>query len=90
MTKSAFALVLAAALMGSVAFAQDRKTQQETIEARLDRIEQAVARLDRKLSSNESGSMMMGGCPMMNGMMRNKGGRTDRSPNSQWHDSPEK
>ena len=80
--------------MGSVAFAQDRKTQQETIEARLERIEQVVARLDRKLSSNEGGSMMMGGCPMMNGMMSgmmgDKGGRTDRSPNSQWHDSPEK
>ncbi|MPZ46570.1 MAG: hypothetical protein GEV05_24910 [Betaproteobacteria bacterium] len=88
MTKSAFALVLSATLIGSAAFAEVKKTQQETIEARLERIEQAIARLDRKVSSGDGASMMTGGCPMMNGMMGGKDKLKDRSPNSQWQDSP--
>jgi hypothetical protein len=87
MTKSAFTLVLSAALIGSVAFAQDNKTQQETIEARLARIEQSIARLDRKLSSGDGGSMMMEGCPMMKEMMGGRGKQKHRSPNSQWQES---
>ena len=90
MIKSAFALVLSAALIGSVAFAQDRKTQQETIEARLERIEQSIARLDRKLSSGDGSSMMMEGCPMTNEMMGGRGKQKNRSPNSQWQESPAK
>lgn len=88
MTKSAFALVLSAALIGSAAFAKDKKTPQETTEARLERIEQAIARLDRKVSSRDGGPMMMEGCPMMNGMMGGKDKLKDRSPNGQWQDSP--
>jgi hypothetical protein len=88
MTKSAFAFVLSAALIGSVAFAQDKETAQESAEARLERIEQAVARLDRKLSSNEGGSMMMDGCPMMSGTMGGQDKQKNRSPNSQWQDAP--
>jgi hypothetical protein len=88
MIKSAFALVLSAALIGSVAFAQDKKTQQDTIEARLERVEQAVARLDRKLASGEGSSIMMEGCPMMNEMMGGQGKQKNRSPNSQWQESP--
>jgi hypothetical protein len=88
MTKSAFALVLSAALIGSVAFAQDKETKQESVGARLERIEQAVARLDRKLSSGDGSSMMMGGCPMMNGMMSGPDKQKNPSPNNQWQDSP--
>jgi hypothetical protein len=90
MTKIAFFLVLSAALIGSVAFAQDEKAQQETIEARLERIEQSIARLDRKLSSGDGSSMMMGGCPMMNEMMGGRGEQKHRSPNSQWQESTAK
>jgi hypothetical protein len=90
MIKSAFVLVLSAALLGSVAFAQDTKTQQETIAARLERIEQAVARLDQKVSSNEGGSMMMSGCPMMNRMMGGHDKQRRRSPNNQWQETPAK
>jgi hypothetical protein len=89
-TKIALVLVLSAALIGSAAFAQDRRTHEETIEARLERLEQAVDRLDRKLSSGHGSSMMMEGCPMMDEMMGSRGKHKHRSPNSQWQESPAK
>ena len=83
MRKSVFAVVAAATLVGGVAFAQDRNEARDSIEARLERIEKSIARLEQKVSSQGSGAMM-DGCPMMQGMM---GGGTDHrggSPNEQW------
>ena len=88
MSKTVFAVFLTAVLTGGAALAQDGKGQQ-SIEARLERIEQAVARLDQKLSARGSGAMMAG-CPMMDGVMGGGEGRGDRSPNKQWQEAPAK
>jgi ferritin-like metal-binding protein YciE len=86
MRKSISALVIAAALIGGVAFAQDRSEARDSIEARLERIEKSIARLEQRLSS-QGGGAMMHGCPMMQGMMGGAG-RRGNSPNEQWQDAP--
>ncbi|MPZ46490.1 MAG: hypothetical protein GEV05_24510 [Betaproteobacteria bacterium] len=90
MRKSIFAVVVAGALVGGVAFAQERNEARDSIEARLDRIEKSLARLEERVSSQGSGAMM-GACPMMQGMMGMMGGsaeRRGRSPNEQWPEPP--
>ncbi len=90
MRKSVFAVVVASALVGGVAFAQDRNEARGSIEATLERIEKSIARLEQKVSS-QGGGEMMEGCPMMQGMMGMMGGsaeRRGRSPNEQWQEPP--
>ena len=87
MRKSVFAVVVASALVGGVAFAQDRNEARGSIEARLERIEKSIARLEQKDSSQGSGAMM-GGCPMMQGMMGGSAERRGRLPNEQWQEPP--
>lgn len=87
MSKSTLAVVIAASVVGGVAFAQDR-TPQASVEARLDRIEQAIARLEQKFSNRAGGGMMQGCRDMMGGgMMGGRGGRRGGSPNDQWRES---
>ena len=83
MRKRIFAVVVTAALVGDVAFAQDRNEARDSIEARLERIEKSIARLEQKVSSQGSGAMM-DGCPMMGGGTDHRGG----SPNEQWQEAP--
>ena len=87
MRKSIFAVVVAATLVGGVAFAQDRNEARASIEARLARIENSIARLEQRVSSQGSGTMMEG-CPMMQGMMGGSGNRRGGSPNEQWQEAP--
>ena len=87
MSKSTLAAVIAASVVGGVAFAQDR-TPQSSVEARLDRIEQAIARLEEKASTRGDGGMMEGCRDMMGGgMMGGRDGRRGGSPNDQWRES---
>lgn len=79
MTKGTLAIVIAASMVGGVAFAQD-SAPQGSVEARLDRIEQAIARLAQKVSTRGGGGMMEGCRDMMGG-----GGMMGRgAPNDDW------
>ena len=86
MTKGTLAIVIAASVVGGVALAQD-KAPQGSLEARLDRIEQAIARLEQRFSRRGDGGRMEGCRDMMRGgMMGGREGRRDRSPNDQWRE----
>lgn len=83
--KSTIGIVLAAMLLGGAAVAQDRGPQ-DALKARLESVEQALARLEQKVLARTSG--MMEGCRGMmsdgaagGGMMR---GVARSSPNEQW------
>lgn len=82
MRKTVLAIVTGVSIAGGVAVADDRP-ERGALQARLDRIEQAIARLEQKLSAREDGGGMMEGCrEMMGGGMM---GRSRRSgPNDQW------
>jgi hypothetical protein len=77
--------VLAAALLGGAVFAQGAKDPSGALEQRVERIEQAISRLESKLNGRQSGGGMMEGCrDMMGGGMMGRG-----EPNEQWR-SPER
>ena len=86
MIKRTLAVAVSAAVVAGAAFAQQATDSGASLERRIERIEQAVARIEKKLSASSEGTMdgcrgMMGGGGMMgDGMMR--GGRG--SPNDQW------
>lgn len=89
MSKGTLAVVIAASVVGGVAFAQDRAPL-GSVEARLDRIEQAIVRLEQKVSSRGGGGMMegcrdmMGGGMMGGGMMGRGGMMGGGQPNEHW------
>ena len=87
MRKRIFAVVVTAALVGDVAFAQERNEPRDSIEARLERIEKSIARLEQRLSSQGSGAMM-DGCRMMQGMTGGGADCRGGSPNEQWQEAP--
>jgi hypothetical protein len=87
MRKSIFAALIAASLLGGVALAQSGSAQ-GSLETRLERVEQAIARLEQKLSPRGGGGGMMEGCrDMMGGRMGGMMGGGE--PNDQWR-SPER
>lgn len=86
MSRTILAVVIATSLVGGVALAQD-SSPQGSLEARLERIEQAIARLEEKLSARGGGGMMDGCRDMMRGgMMGGREGRRGGSPNDQWRE----
>ena len=93
MNKVVFAFIGALAVAG-VAVAQDRNVQ-SSIEARVERLEQAIARLEKQLSTRTSGGMMEGCRDMMSGGMMGGGGGMGGmmgggKPNDQWRDADRK
>lgn len=82
MRKIVLAVVIGSSIAGGIAIAEDRP-EPGSLQARLERIEQAIARLEQKLSTRGDSSGMMEGCrDMMGGGMM---GRSRRSaPNDQW------
>jgi len=90
MKKIVFAFI-AALSVGGVAVAQDRNLQ-SSIEARLERLEQAIARLEKQLSARAGGGMMESCQDMMSGGMMGggMGGMMGGGqPNNQWR-APER
>jgi hypothetical protein len=92
--KTILAAVVAVSLVGGAALAQDAPPEKST-EARLERIEHALARLEQRLSAHGGGGMMEHCREMMRGGMMDGGtmrggmmGRGERqSPNEQWRDA---
>lgn len=84
MSKAAFAVIIAASFGMGVAIAADGAAG-SSLEARLERIEQAIARVEQRLSAGAGGGMMEGCRDMMRGgMMGGREGRRGGSPNDQW------
>lgn len=76
--------IIGVSIAGGVAIADDRPDR-SALQARLDRIEQAIARLEQKLSARGDGGGMMEGCrEMMGGGMM--GGSRRSGPNEQWRE----
>jgi hypothetical protein len=78
-----FAFAAAGFLVAAAAVAQQQ--QPDSLERRLERIEQALARLEAKASGRESGGMMENCREMMkDGGMMGGGGMGGGQPNEQW------
>jgi hypothetical protein len=79
-----FAFAAAGLLLAAGAVAQQERP--DSLERRLERIEQALARLESKVSGREGGGMMENCREMMKdgGMMGGRGMMGGGRPNEQW------
>jgi hypothetical protein len=80
MMKRTIAVAAFALLLAGAAFAQQATDSGNSLERRIERIEQAIARIEKRLSASSDG--MMEGCRGMMGEGMMGGGRG--SPNNQW------
>jgi hypothetical protein len=80
--KRAIVAVISASLLAGAAIAQNVSgSSPGSLERRLERIEQAMARLEARLNGRQAGGAMMDGCrDMMGGGGMMGGGQ----PNEQW------
>ena len=86
--RKAFIAALVLSVLGGVALAQEAKEPSSALEQRLQRVEQAMARLEAKLNDRRSGGAMMEGCREMMGGGMMGGGMGGMhggdKPNEQW------
>ncbi len=88
MTRTKIAAALTVSLLAGAALAQQAPKLSDALERRVERIEQAIARLESKLGDRQGGAMMEGCREMMGGQMMRGGARMRSAPNDQWRGSP--